>query len=129
MLHQKKAGTYWRRATLAGIILVGLALVAVLNRLSSSALATRTQGAGAKQEEANDTFLGRPEGVIDYFQNPDEAKELVGRLARETGGDFSKLSAGHQRMLNAMAAGHGADMLRDRAISLNPTALNSARKP
>ena len=47
-----------------------------------------------------------------FIENPKAAALRVERIARESGGDWNKVSPGDQRMLDSLTAGHGSAMLR-----------------
>ncbi len=52
---------------------------------------------------------------IEYIQHPEEASARVDEMAKQTGGDFSRLTPEDQQWLDGMTAGHGAQMLYARA--------------
>ena len=54
----------------------------------------------------------------DYMRNPEEGKRHAEALVRKAGGDFSRLAPEEQQWLNALTAGHGAEMVRKRAAAL-----------
>jgi hypothetical protein len=116
-----------RRAVLIGLALLVLLLLAFLNRLTAPPVSHEDAASASEPGAAGaESSRGRPPGVVDYMQDPVAANRLVEQLAQETGGDFSKLSEGRQRMLNAMAAGRGRDLLRNTAQRLATKA--SAKK-
>src|SRR5688572_29554090 len=85
------------------------AVVASLNYVTSSASRSET---AAKEAAAAAIPTEPPEGTVDYRKDPDGAKRLVETLARETRGDFSKVTPAQQQFLDSMTAGNGAAMLR-----------------
>jgi hypothetical protein len=48
----------------------------------------------------------------DYLANPRMSTARVQALARQTGGDWNRLSSDDQQLLNGLTGGHGAAMLR-----------------
>jgi hypothetical protein len=90
-------------------------VIVALNHLSS--LGAAPGGSGA-EPPASQIPAQPPAGILDYRKEPQEAKRLVEKLARQTGGNFGKLTPDQQKLLDSMTAGHGAEMLRDTARDL-----------
>ncbi len=103
------------RLVLAGVVVLGLACLLLLNRAMNAPTGEAQARTPATEAATGADPRSRPPGVIGYTKDPDGASNLVTKLARQSGGDFNKLTDGEQRMLNAMAGGHGADLLRVRA--------------
>ena len=57
----------------------------------------------------------KPDPVLpdqNFIENPKAASQRVERIARESGGDWNKVSPGDQRMLDSLTSGNGPAMLR-----------------
>jgi hypothetical protein len=90
--------------------LTAVALLAALNRLNpagSSSGETAAPVAAPAPAAAPQAPGEQPLPDQDYMRNPRGAAERVERLARETGGDWNKLSPQDQRMMDSMTAGRG----------------------
>jgi hypothetical protein len=66
-------------------------------------------------------------GHIDYIAEPDRAQAEVTRMARESHGDFWRLSRDDRRWLDSMTAGHGPQAI-ERAARLARQAEKHTRK-
>jgi hypothetical protein len=93
-----------------------IALVAMISAGARDAIQPRPTPPASTFEQQ----FGRPDPGF----HPDSASDYVDKLARDSGGDWNKLSAEDQRYVNGLTAGHGAIYLRDRAkwLKKNPGA-------
>lgn len=97
---------------IAGVIL----LISLLNASMKDVVRPRpTTDSSAKTDFEAKT--GRPDPGF----RPDSASDYVDKMARETNGDWSKLSSDDKRYVNGLTAGHGEIYLRDRAKYLKAT--------
>ena len=65
----------------------------------------------------------------DPFTEPTTAMAHIRKLATQYGGDFDRLSANDQLMLNAIASGHGRDLLAKTARDLKANPSGSEKSP
>ena len=106
--------------------LTAVALLAALNRLNPAGSSSGETAAPVAAPAAAPQAPGeQPLPDQDYMRNPRGAAERVERLARETGGDWNKLSPQDQRMMDSMTAGRGREMLRTKAAALKAAKKDS----
>jgi hypothetical protein len=84
---------------------------------------------GEQYQDALTSALSPPPAPVrprmdlpNYVQEPEASKRHAEALVVKSGGDFSRLAPEEQRWLNALTAGHGAEMVRKRAASLRAQA-------
>src|SRR5436190_7510902 len=99
------------KIALGGIAVI--ALVAMISAGTRDAIQPRPTPPTSTFEQQ----FGRPDPGF----HPDSASDYVDKLARDSGGDWSKLPPEDQRYINGLTAGHGAIYLRDRAKLLKKT--------
>jgi hypothetical protein len=104
----------------AGAIVV-MVLVAIISAGPRDAANPRPTPSAPTFEQQT----GRPDPGF----HPDSASDYVDKLARDSGGDWNKLSPEDQRYVNGLTAGHGAIYIRDRAkyLKKNPGAAPPSR--
>ena len=96
------------------VFLLALIMVIALAMFINSAMRPQEPSKSALQSHAEEQWHGLP----NYIEKPEAARAHATVLARRTGGDFRRLSAEERRWLDAMTAGHGAQMLRGEARAL-----------
>lgn len=105
------------------IILVGLGTLAAANYFISAAAPPSTDeeqaappaAAAPAKASALPAMRETPLPDQDYQKNPRGAAQRMRRLARETGGDWNKLSPDDQRLFQSVSSGRGPEMLRSQA--------------
>lgn len=123
---------------LALIVLVGMAVVAGLNRTISASVSrpgTDPGAAAAMTETASVPPTGRgfrkelrAKPYLDYSGNPAAADKRVSELTAQSGGDVTRLSIEDRTWLESMSAGRAAEMLRSRAHDLKNAGKRAGKK-
>ena len=52
-----------------------------------------------------------PHGEVNYFDHPQEASERVNQLAKESKGEFFRLTPSDQKWIDGMTSGHGPQLI------------------
>ena len=117
---QKSVGST-QRAQQRGLIFVavaGFVGVIFLNQAVSSNVQKPTTSPTPMPVASTSVAVGpvtpapTPKPYQRYANNPQLASQRVAQIARETKGDWNKVSWDDQVMINRMTQGHGAEMLR-----------------
>lgn len=111
-----RQGRDYRPAWIALSVCVILFLAYSLSRDVSTTLdetgKAATAGASSQSDGLPPLAPGQPAGTVDFYKDPAAGKRLAERLARQTRGDYYKLSEGQKLMISGMAPGKGPDLMR-----------------
>lgn len=105
------------------VVFVSIGTLAAANYFTSAAVPPNTDeeeaappaATASTNASAPPTVRETPLPDQNYLENPKGAAERMRRLARETGGDWNKLSPNDQRLFQSVSSGRGREMLRGQA--------------
>lgn len=100
---------------IATLAILALAITNYLATTRSESVQVKPSNSETATVSAKASPQEQPLPDQNYLDNPRAAMKRVERLARESGGDWNKLSANDQRMLNSMTLGRGRQMLETTA--------------